>query len=336
MLLKIIFYPFKAYSKSKVNMYKAIFLCSAFIIGNNSYADSSSKIWLSIDAGKGLSNELGNEKNEGNNFLGAKIFMEFSKNSYLMDLGLGLGEYKMKTKYESGILSARDFKSTFPVIYLSPKYKLNKNWILGMNFNYLYKGIKTAVDHEENLFIGPSLSYSLNMNKNIESRIVVSGLQGMALGSRPMQLAMVSLQLGYKVTKEEKISNSIEKTEEVKADNSLFEFDRFSLIDGDKKKLEKVASILKQTGFARILIEGHTDRIGNQHYNLKLSKKRADKVKEFLVSLGLDGNKMIVIPRGEQNLLDKGFSKEAHEKNRRVELQILILEKDLKMFDGIN
>ena len=63
-----------------------------------------------------------------------------------------------------------------------------------------------------------------------------------------------------------------------------FDFDKSALRPAGKAKLDKLAEDLKALQFSKITVVGHTDRIGKRPYNMKLSKRRADAVKSYLLT----------------------------------------------------
>ena len=83
--------------------------------------------------------------------------------------------------------------------------------------------------------------------------------------------------------------------------DQLFVFNKADLTAGAKGRLDKDV-LSKLLGCARIeavVIEGHTDRLGSQQYNQKLSDKRAESVKKYLVSKGVDASKVETIGMGK-------------------------------------
>lgn len=77
--------------------------------------------------------------------------------------------------------------------------------------------------------------------------------------------------------------------------DSLFDFNKDEVKPGGKKALDEFATDLKGTKFNTIIVTGHTDRIGSHDYNLKLSTRRAEAVKAYLVeSLGIPADKISV------------------------------------------
>jgi outer membrane protein OmpA-like peptidoglycan-associated protein/flagellar hook assembly protein FlgD len=107
---------------------------------------------------------------------------------------------------------------------------------------------------------------------------------------------------------------------------STIEFEFDSAIIGKKsyRILNRVAQILDRYRKYKIRIEGHTDDIGDDAYNLKLSEDRALSVRDYLVSKGIDIERLSLLGRGETSPLVPNKDDEARRKNRRVEF---ILEK---------
>jgi OOP family OmpA-OmpF porin len=113
----------------------------------------------------------------------------------------------------------------------------------------------------------------------------------------------------------------------------LFGFDRATISPSGKRALDKFTTELSDVAYDHVTIEGHTDRIGTQAYNEKLSLQRADAVKTYLVSRGaIPANKITTVGKGSsQPLTDagacKGLSTSAAviaclEPDRRVDLDV--------------
>src|SRR5690606_1079259 len=82
-------------------------------------------------------------------------------------------------------------------------------------------------------------------------------------------------------------------------------------------------------GSTEILVAGHTDDVGTDSYNQKLSEERAEEVANFLVSSGVKRSRLIVMGYGEDNPAFSNDSESGRNKNRRVELAI-VADNDLK------
>jgi OOP family OmpA-OmpF porin len=110
---------------------------------------------------------------------------------------------------------------------------------------------------------------------------------------------------------------------------ALFDFDKANLKPEGKEQLKKyygeVQDALRSAD--KIKITGYTDSIGSEKYNEKLSLRRAETVRDYLVSLGADANKMEASGMGKSNPVADNKTKEGRAKNRRVEVQVSGLAK---------
>ena len=101
----------------------------------------------------------------------------------------------------------------------------------------------------------------------------------------------------------------------------LFEFNADRLSSKASPTLERLWDFIGQNTFTRIVIEGHTDNVGQSGYNRDLSTRRAESVGKFLLEQGLPAEKIKTIGFGDtQPRFDNG-SKEGRDKNRRVEIR---------------
>lgn len=102
----------------------------------------------------------------------------------------------------------------------------------------------------------------------------------------------------------------------------LFDFDKATLKRDVEFNLVKIATILNQFGEMNILIEGHTDNVGTEEYNLELSKRRAQAVYEFLLSQDVAEDRMTWDGYGESRPVADNNTEEGRQRNRRVDLVI--------------
>ena len=101
-----------------------------------------------------------------------------------------------------------------------------------------------------------------------------------------------------------------------------FEFDKADLSARDRELLSRVAGILVTAKDYTISVNGHTDDVGSADYNQKLSERRAQAVRDYLVEAGLSPEILSVTGHGKSLPLVRGTSDAARAKNRRVELAI--------------
>jgi outer membrane protein OmpA-like peptidoglycan-associated protein len=106
------------------------------------------------------------------------------------------------------------------------------------------------------------------------------------------------------------------------SDYLKFEFDKAELRPEDRELLSRIAGILLTSRDYSISVNGHTDDVGTEEYNLKLSERRAEAVRDYLVKAGLPPDILSVTGHGKSRPLVPGSSEQARARNRRVELGI--------------
>ncbi len=106
-------------------------------------------------------------------------------------------------------------------------------------------------------------------------------------------------------------------------DNLQFETAKAIILQSSYASLEDLAKYLVDNPTYRIIIAGHTDNQGEAQKNLILSKKRAEAVRDFLVSRGVAEDRIIVQFFGEEKPVDTNDTPEGRQKNRRVEMEII-------------
>jgi len=102
-----------------------------------------------------------------------------------------------------------------------------------------------------------------------------------------------------------------------------FDFDRYNLTPEARQILRDNYAVLKGWPRANIQVEGHCDNRGTVEYNLALGQRRADAVRDYLVSLGMPSASLRTISYGEEMPLDPRDNEEAWALNRRAQFKIL-------------
>jgi peptidoglycan-associated lipoprotein len=103
-------------------------------------------------------------------------------------------------------------------------------------------------------------------------------------------------------------------------DRVLFAFDSSALTAESRTTIERWAAWLKTYPANRVIIEGHADERGTREYNLALGERRADSARDYLVSLGIDPNRVKVISYGKERPAVPGSNENAWAQNRRAAL----------------
>ncbi|HUS23464.1 MAG TPA: OmpA family protein [Candidatus Binatia bacterium] len=113
------------------------------------------------------------------------------------------------------------------------------------------------------------------------------------------------------------------KVETVVLTNVHFRFNSDELTDEAYRILNSVAATLRTRPNSRLLVAGHADEIGSAKYNMALSQRRADSVREFIGYLGIDGDRLVTKAFGESQPVASNRTDEGRALNRRVEFKLL-------------
>ena len=107
------------------------------------------------------------------------------------------------------------------------------------------------------------------------------------------------------------------------AADAFFDTGKAVLKPEGKAKLDDLAGKVKGINLEVIIAVGHTDSVGGDAYNQKLSIKRAEAVKAYLVTKGIEKNRVYTEGKGEKQPVADNKTKEGKAKNRRVEIEVV-------------
>ena len=96
-----------------------------------------------------------------------------------------------------------------------------------------------------------------------------------------------------------------------------FSYDRIELTDEARANLQKNAEWLKRWTSTKIMVEGHADSRGTNEYNLALAERRADNVRDYLVSLGIPTDRVTIVSKGEEQPFCSEETESCWQQNRR-------------------
>src|SRR5438128_12626694 len=102
-----------------------------------------------------------------------------------------------------------------------------------------------------------------------------------------------------------------------------FDFDQAVVKPEGKEKLDDLASKVRGVNLEVVIAIGHADAIGSDAYNQKLSVRRAEAIKAYLVSKGIEPNRVYTEGKGEKQPVADNKTREGRAKNRRVEIEVI-------------
>lgn len=145
----------------------------------------------------------------------------------------------------------------------------------------------------------------------------------------------------YESTKNEKgelnwviALDKIVLNKEVTLDNIYYDLDKATLRFESKVELDKLVSILKDNPAIKIELSSHTDARGNDDYNLNLSQRRAETAVNYVISKGIDSERVIAKGYGETKLVNacdnnSSCSEDEHQANRRTEFKVIAIKEGI-------
>ena len=107
------------------------------------------------------------------------------------------------------------------------------------------------------------------------------------------------------------------------AADAFFDFDKSVLKPEGRAKLDDLVSKIRDVNLEVIIAVGHTDSVGSDAYNQRLSVRRAEAVKAYLVTKGIERNRVYTEGKGEKQPVADNRTAEGRAKNRRVEIEVV-------------
>ena len=105
--------------------------------------------------------------------------------------------------------------------------------------------------------------------------------------------------------------------------DTFFDFDKDTLKPEGRQVLDQVAAQVETLNLETLIAVGHTDSIGSEQYNQGLSERRANSVKNYLVSKGIAADRIYTEGKGETSPIADNATREGRAQNRRVEIEIV-------------
>ena len=105
--------------------------------------------------------------------------------------------------------------------------------------------------------------------------------------------------------------------------DTLYDFNKSDLKPEGKATLDKIAKDLSKIKLEVIIAVGNTDSVGTDAYNMALGQRRAQSVKAYLVSKGVDGSRIYTESKGKSNPVASNATAEGRAKNRRTDIEVV-------------
>ena len=105
--------------------------------------------------------------------------------------------------------------------------------------------------------------------------------------------------------------------------DTLYDFNKSDLKPEGKATLDKIAADLKKIKLEVIIAVGNTDSVGTDAYNMALGQRRAQSVKTYLTSKGVDGSRIYTESKGKSNPVASNATAEGRAKNRRTDIEVV-------------
>ena len=103
----------------------------------------------------------------------------------------------------------------------------------------------------------------------------------------------------------------------------LFDFDKSVIKPEGRSKLDDISAKAKGVNLEVVIAIGHADSVGSDAYNQRLSVRRAESVKAYLVSKGVEANRVYTEGKGEKQPVADNKTRDGRAKNRRVEIEVI-------------
>lgn len=234
----------------------------------------------------------------------------------------GIGVLLSKQKVESGLQTVLNNTASMS----NPRLNMlddNENW-------QLLSDVYTAEGGEQYLTIG-------NFQKDRDLKIIRRTQDNGAKGNSNWSYMYIDNVVVKSIGKKEECSCENEylasiavdpplelsEYSKIRLDAILFDFDQDILTDSSITQLEEVYTLLKKNRAMYMEISGHTDIVGPDAYNIELSKRRAQRVIDYLKSKGISEERLKLTYHGKSDPVAENTSEEGRHQNRRVEFEIL-------------
>ena len=275
---------------------------SNWLLGLDGYVDQTKR--------KSRIDSLNVNVNDGDRTYGVNGKVGYPSGKWLPYLDLGIGKIK-------GTGDISGYSTSGTRLGLGADYKIADQWSLGGE-------LARFAGKSSNGSKGTDTSLFMKLKYYFDSKVPMAAPVAAVAAMAEPAPAPAPAPMPKPAQRMEKI---------VLSDTSLFAFNS-DVLKTPQPKLDEIANALtKNAGVSNVVIAGYTDRLGSTKYNQKLSERRANAVKNYLVSNGVDAGRLNAEGRGESSPVKECKDKKRSalikclEPNRRVEVEQITIER---------
>lgn len=328
-------------------MKKIALICMTFLFSLSLTASEIKDFYAYIGGGLGiakLSTDIVSDRGDKDgSVLSGSIFGTYYQKNWVANIGFGYYDLSLETK-DKGANFVKLITETF-YVDLVPQYRITKRFSVGLSYQHLlgeeFLAAPSTLVNVNNETTTQSLAglvvqYDIPF-KSFRIRVGATIHKALSVGERDIYLGLLSLHFGTAiydnedeavriVYREREVVKMI-PAEVIELGEQVINFKTGSsrLSDFSTSFVEKLAVLLKENlgSWEVVKIVGHTDIVGPEDANQRLSERRANSVKDILISNEVPRDRVFFIGLGESMLKTEGTAPEDHLTNRRVELQFI-------------
>ncbi len=256
-------------------------------------------------------------------------------------LGVGVGAAYLNPKWPDNVVNnAKSITSQQFNILLGSEWKLSSNWNLKTEFglhatNSELDGINTPTrtgifgsNTDSYITFNAGLQYYFAKGAPSKYCDLYNGIEARAPKQNYPTLKQIEALIEKYIPKEYVTEKVVKKNVKVTNSNWIlwgitFKIGSSNLLPEAYPILTHVVNQLKENTDLKVQIQGYTDNTGSKKFNLKLSEKRAQTVKDYLIKQGIDGSRLTTIGFGEADPVGNNATVLGRAENRRIEFKVI-------------
>jgi peptidoglycan-associated lipoprotein len=169
------------------------------------------------------------------------------------------------------------------------------------------------------LLVATSVAACRKKDPPVDGPGPVAAANGSDAAARARADSIAAAERARREAEERDLAAGVARVREALSDVVYFDYDSNELTDAAQGKLRTKAAILRANPGLEVRVDGHADERGSTEYNLALSQRRAETVRDFLAGYGIAPSRIATIPYGEERPRAEGTGESVWAQNRRAE-----------------